>query len=246
MGLTILKQYIDSDIKILFLYVFDTQNYLYIRPIAETRAYENVTDTCLYLDDAFFEEMKITNQKLSKDYKIKNYVIPFLNDFSFERDDLIIYNENKLFVDLYTKIIYHLKTKHYDIVINKTKFNLFYKKVLDLYLKDKYLIIDFKILYVYDNEMLLKLDFVFNNKIQSEENIIFKNEIDIFDKDILINKPQIKNIYFCSLQDLDLYYYFNKDLFVVSRSTFNKNDDLEEILKIGSGHHNGFYFRRVE
>lgn len=245
MGFTIIKQYLNKDVKILFLYIKDKKNYLYVRPIEETRAYENISSS-LYIDDNFFEKMKITNQKLDSNYKINKFLIPYINDFSFEKDDLIIYNKNKLFIELYTKIIYHLKTKKFEIKIDSKEFSLFYNKILDIYRKNKYLIVDFTTLIVEDQEMLDKLNFLLTNEITLKENIIFKNEIDMFDKNILMNKPQIKNIYFTTLQDLDLYYYFNKDLFTVTRSTSNKNAELSTILENGTGYHNGFYFRRIE
>ena len=243
MTLKIIKQYVNKDIKILFLYVLDGNKYLFLKPIKETRAYEEIP-TSFCIDDALFNKMKEVNKDVKKIYK--NYTVPYVNNLFIENDDLTIYNKNELFMKLYVKIIYHLKTKKYKIDVDKKQFIKFYNTILNSYFNDKYIIVDFDILYVMDNEMLSKLNYILTNDINHDENIIFKNDIDIFDDDIIINQHKIKNVYYEKLQDLDLfYYYFKNNLFIVSKVSENKNESFDQIIENKSGYNNGFYFKLV-
>lgn len=244
MEFKIIKQYINEDVKILFLYILDGGKYLYIKPNKETRAYENIPTSVFNNNDDLFDKMKETNKNIKKTYK--NYTIPYINDLFIENDDLSIYNKNKIFMDLYVKIIYHLKTKKYETIIDKKLFEKFYNIILESYFKNKYILIDFNILYVMDKDMLSKLNYILTNNIINNENIIFKNEVDIFDNDIIINQRKIKNVYYDTLQNLDYFYYFFKNnLFFVSKVSEKKDDSFNFIVENKSGYKNGYFFKLI-
>jgi len=243
MEFKIIKQYINKDIKILFLYILDGTQYLFIKPKLEKRAFEGIPSS-FCIDDSLFDQMKEVNKNIKKSYK--NYTIPYVDDFFIENDDLNVFNKNQIFMELYSKIIYYLKTKKYEIIIDKKLFTKFYNDILELYNKNKYILINFETIYIMDQDMYSRMNYILTNNIICFENIIFKNEVDIFDNDIIINQQKIKNVYYETLQDLDkFYYYFDNNIYLVSKVTEKRNDSFKKIIENKSGYNNGYYFRLI-
>ena len=123
-----------------------------------------------------------------------------------------------------------------------------YHQVLDFYKLHHYVKYhDFfnATIYVLNEEMEQRLEYILDNNIVNENAIFFQTEATIFDQ-IIVNNP-IKMISYEELQPLNVYYFRLRDhLYLVKKVNTKLNNSLADIYENKGGYHQNQKFTFVE